>query len=159
MSLQYVIDGYNIINHRLFPRSSRKTRGSPVSLVELITSKNLCGSLKNKVTIVFDGYLSDSRLQASDSRINVIFSEDSSADDQIKRIIERSQDKKNTVVVSDDKEIVVFVKCCGVKTMSVEEFIGRSPNDKRREKEDIKPELYFSQVAKINEELKKIWLE
>ena len=43
--------------------------------------------------------------------------------------------------------------------MSVEEFIGRSPNDKRREKEDIKPELNFSQVAKINEELKKIWLE
>jgi predicted RNA-binding protein with PIN domain len=159
MSLQYVIDGYNIINHRLFPRASRKTRGSPVSLIELIKSKNLCGSLKNTVTIVFDGYLSDSRLKASDSRISVIFSEDSSADDQIKGIIERSQDKKNTVVVSDDKEIAVFVKSCGVKVMSVEEFIGRSPDDKRRAKEDLKTELNYSQVARINEELKKIWLE
>ena len=91
--------------------------------------------------------------------MSVIFSEDSSADDRIKRIIEGSQDKKNTVVVSDDKEISVFVKHCGVKTMSVEEFIGRSSNDKRRAKEDIKPELNFSQVAKINEELRKIWLE
>ena len=71
-------------------------------------------------------------------------------------MIERQPDPKNTVVVSDDKEIAVFVKSCGVRSMSVEEFIGPG---KPPIKEDLKPELNYSQIAEINEELRRIWLK
>jgi predicted RNA-binding protein with PIN domain len=164
MSLQYVIDGYNIINHRLFPRATRKIRGSPAALINLINSDNLCGSLKNKITIVFDGYPAASCPEKENARIRVIFSRNHSADEVIKKIIEKAPDYKNTVVVSDDKEIAGFVKSCRVKTMGAGEFLcrpearaaGASGNSKTKS-QDIKPELNYSQIAEINAELKKLW--
>jgi hypothetical protein len=64
------------------------------------------------------------------------------------------------VVVSDDKEIRFLVRPLGVRLMSVEEFIA--PKDKsaaRRPKDIEAQELTYTQMHKINEELRKIWLE
>lgn len=158
MSLQYIIDGYNIINHRLFPRNNKKPAQGPAALIYLIKSGKLCGSLKNEAVIVFDGYPADISIsQLADSRLRVVFSGDSSADDKIKRIAEGLKDKKNTIVVSDDKEISLFIKLCGIKSMSVEDFIGKPSAVIKAE--EAKQELNYSQIAKINAELKKIWLE
>ncbi|MBM3250334.1 MAG: NYN domain-containing protein, partial [Candidatus Omnitrophica bacterium] len=56
MSLQYVIDGYNIINHPQFSRTQKSPEDPVGSLLWLIRSKRLTGSAKNKVIVVFDGY-------------------------------------------------------------------------------------------------------
>jgi len=78
-------------------------------------------------------------------------------------LIERSTDRKNTVVVSDDREISLFARHCGVKAMSVEEFI-RPPRSQAGRGQDsaageAKQGLNYTQQARINEELKKLWLK
>lgn len=98
-----------------------------------------------------------------DSRFCVIFSEIDSADERIKRIIEKSENKKNIIIVSDDNEIICFAKFSRVKSMSVEGFIGQRKNisagNALKERNPSKDTLNYSQVDKINEELKKIWLK
>jgi hypothetical protein len=128
----------------------------------LIKTNNLCGSQKNKVTLVFDGYAPQPRQPQQDGRISLIFSGDISADEKIKQMIEEPADRKNTIVVSDDKEIVVFARLCKVRPMSVEEFIGsprRAAAGRLAAKQEAKEDLNYSQTAEINAELKKIWLE
>jgi predicted RNA-binding protein with PIN domain len=168
MPLQYIIGGYNIINHPSFTNLHKKIKDSRLALLEFIKHKRLCGSSKNRVTIVFDGYPKYTGEKTDVADIDVIFSRQDSADEKIKKIVENSGDFKNTVVVSDDKEIRFFVKSIGAKMKGVEEFINplnlsqaRAKRKGRlKEKEDFPElELTYSQMQKINEELRKIWLK
>jgi len=162
MSLQFIIDGYNIIHHPIFTRSSnQKIKDQRIALLELIKREKLTGSFRNKITIVFDGYCNPEEFQgisSYDPRIKIIFSRKISADDRIKEMIEDSPNPKNIVVVSDDKEIRSLAKVSGAQSQAVEDFI-QPPGQPRKPLEDLlKAELNFSQIHKINEELKKIWL-
>ncbi len=169
MSLQYVIDGYNIINHPIFRSIHKAIKDDRKALLELIIHKRLCGSSKNRVIVVFDGYPKITGERIEDSDIDVIFSRKETADERIKGIVENSVNIKNIIVVSDDKEIQFFIRSTGARAMGVEEFIGLPFSDGRsaksgghlgKDKEDlIKAELTYSQMHKINEELKKIWLK
>ena len=168
MPLQYIIDGYNITNHPSFANLHKKIKDSRFALLEFIKYKRLCGSPKNKITVVFDGFPKISEEKNWDAEINVIFSRQDSADERIKRIVENSGDFKNIVVVSDDKEIRFFVKSVGARARGVEEFINPANLAQARIKRKgrLKDEgdlagleLTFSQRQKINEELKKIWLK
>jgi hypothetical protein len=121
------------------------------------------------VTVVFDGYPKYTGEKIDVADISVIFSRQDSADEKIKKIVENSGDFKNTVVVSDDKEIRFFVKSIGAKVKGVEEFINPSnlPQVRFKRKGRLKGsegdfpelELTYSQMQKINEELRKIWLK
>jgi hypothetical protein len=89
----------------------------------------------------------------------VIFSRGEVADDRIKKILQDLPNPKNAVVVSDDKEIRFFAKSLRANVIGVKEFIGlkaKVPQDKR---DALKPELTYSQMHKINQELRKIWLK
>jgi predicted RNA-binding protein with PIN domain len=167
MSLLYIIDGYNIISHTRFPRTNKNTKDPRRALLGLIKTKRLAGSFRNKVIVVFDGYpnLSDPK---EETDIDVVFSRKETADDRIKRIVETQGNPRNVVVVSDDKEIRVFIKAAGARSMGVEEFIqpvsqhGNDINRKKKLQEEralIKTELSYSQMDKINQELKAIWLK
>ncbi len=164
MSLCYIIDGYNIINNRLFAANHRKMRNLHLALLELIKDKRLCGSAKNQVTVVFDGYCAEFESRCPDRQIQVIFSQEESADERIKKIIDTAGNLRDIVVVSEDKEISSFAKYAGCKTMGVAEFMGRlAVSDEKKkinskEKDLSKQDLNYSQINKINEELKKIWL-
>lgn len=158
MSLQYIIDGYNIIHHPQFSRLHKQEADSRRALLELIRIKRLCGSRKNKITVVFDGYSDVAQLKQHAADIQVIFSGSQTADDKIKRIFEAADNSKNTIVVSDDRQIILFIRSSGGKVLSVEEFISPKEKVPDKEKESSKPELNYSQMQKINEELKKIWL-
>ena len=76
-------------------------------------------------------------------------------------MVEASGNPKNVIVVSDDKEIKFFTKAIGAKVVSVEEFMGSKEKLKqKKEQEDtLKLELTYSQMHKINQELRKIWLK
>jgi predicted RNA-binding protein with PIN domain len=129
----------------------------------LIKSKKLCGSLKNSVTVVFDGYPGGFDAGHTDGRNAVIFSMDETADEIIKRIIEGAKNKRAIAVVTDDKEIVYCAKYAGCSHIRVEEFLSRATTkcvqEDPKEKNLSKQDLNFSQVNKINEELKKLWLK
>lgn len=165
MPLQYVIDGYNIINNPSFARVCRKTTNPRESLIGFIKTNKLCGSLKNKVVLVFDGYPKNASSRHDYGvNIEVIFSGEESADDKIKRMFDKLKAPKNTIVVTDDREIRFFVRSSGAGVRSVEEFIHpaiactRNISGRDSEKETSKQELNYSQIKKINQELKNLWL-
>jgi len=164
MSLQYIIDGYNVIRHPSF--NFPKVKDERVALVEFIKSKRPCGSLRNKIIIVFDGNFHMPEQSKNSDSMDVIFTKKETADEWIKRRIESEANPKNTIVVSDDKEIKFFVKSVGGRAIGVDEFINRKAKSRGLHKKDaealasaLKPELTYSQIDQINRELKKIWLE
>lgn len=163
MSLHYVIDGYNVTKHACFnpPKHIKDTR---FALQELIRINRLCGSLKNTVTIVFDGWPDSGCAFREGMGIDIIFSHDQSADQWIKRYLESKTNQKNTIVVSDDREIKSFARSCGAKVEGVEDFLrieakSKSALDYLSKKDSQKHDLNYTQAEQINRELKKIWLK
>lgn len=159
MSLHYIIDGYNVIKHPSF-NISQGIKDIRVALAEFIRTRRLCGSPRNKIIIVFDGNPNVSGRSKNKGDINIIFTKAETADEWIKRAVESEANPKNTIVVSDDKEIKFFVNSTGARTLSVEEFINCKEKLKEKQKKGLlKPELTYSQIHQINQELKKIWLK
>jgi len=159
MSLQFIIDGYNVIHHPIFTQQvTQKAKYPKSALLEFIKKNRLCGSSRNKIMVVFDGYPEpSSNKTASDT--NIVFSGNETADEKIKRVVESSDNPKNIIVVSDDKEIKFFAKVCGAKAIGVEEFIPTKEKKAKDEDDLLKAELTYAQIDKINKELRKIWLE
>jgi len=159
MSLQYIIDGYNVTNHPEFRKQLPKfSSDSRVALIQLIKLKKLCGSSNNSVWVIFDGYQDASIDNLDEFNLKVIYSRKESADDRIKKIIERISNPKNVIVISDDKEIKFFVKSCKAKSVSVQNFLCAKNKMAEKAAALVEPEITYSQMHKINEELKKIWL-
>lgn len=164
MSLHYLLDGYNIIKQSDFLSSGASKKDVRSGLVRFITDKNPCGSSNNKVTIVFDGksdmvgfmpYGESTRKYG----MEVIFTSNESADDKIKELVSSSKNPKMIVVVSDDKEIQFFIRSCGARPMGVVEFIKKGNPVKKNIDDSTKIGLSYHQIAQINAELKKIWLD
>lgn len=159
MSLQYIIDGYNITNHpkfiKLIPKKYSDVR---LALIQFIKMSRLCASPNNKCLVVFDGYADSSLDNLEAGNIEIAFSRRVSADERIKRLVELAYAPKNIIVVSDDKEIKFFVRSCGAKSMSVEDFVGAQEERALRKNLTPETEISYTQMHKINEELKKLWL-
>jgi hypothetical protein len=128
-------------------------------LLELIRDRRLCGSSRNKATVVFDGYTNIPGPEWDRFEASVVFSRQQSADERIRKILEASANLKNTVVVSDDKEVGLLARLMGAKSLSVEGFIGKEKRPSRLHGAAMKAQLSYSQMHKINEELKRVWLE
>jgi len=159
MSLQFIIDGYNVTNHPSFRRQIPKRHlDSRLALIQLIKQKKSASSLHNKFWVVFDGYPDQALDEAGKGNIMVIFSQAESADERIKKLLGLIPNPKNAVVVSDDKEIVFFAKACRAKPESVETFLSFQDKLARIRNELPEQEITYSQMRKINEELKKLWL-
>lgn len=109
--------------------------------------------------MVFDGYPKVSTKDLEEPGIDIVFSRDQTADTKIKNLAESSKNPKNIVVVSDDREIQFYVKSVGAHVLGVEEFIvALKPKHQTIKEEQIKTELNYSQISKINNELKELWL-
>ena len=159
MSLQYIIDGYNVIKHSSCSLPG-KIKDERAALIEFIKNRRLCGSAKNKITIVFDGSPHVPGPGQHNDEINIIFTRHETADEWIKRAVESTVNPRNVIVVSDDKEIKFVVNSLGAHTMGVEEFCKNKEKLKKQDKKDLlKPELSYSQIDQINRELRKIWLK
>jgi len=108
---------------------------------------------------VFDGY-PDAYEPDNYTGIKVIFSRKISADDLIRKLVEESGNRKNIIVVSNDREIQSMAKMLGAKLTGIEAFVK---SDKRlgASAENLEPEtkLTFTQMQKINDELRKLWLK
>ncbi|MFC1804876.1 NYN domain-containing protein [Candidatus Omnitrophota bacterium] len=162
MPLRFIIDGYNTINHSKFLQlASKKIKDPRLALLSLIKSKSLTGSPRNKVVVVFDGYADRGARLRDYSDIEIISSGKDSADSKIKKIAEACANPRNIVVVTDDKDIRHFVRSVGCALMNVDEFIDpeKGVSGKKKREGTVKPELNYTQVKKINEELGKIWLK
>lgn len=151
--LHYIIDGYNLL-HKI--RALNNSSSPQLDLIQYIKTKHLTGSRNNKVTIVFDGYDSDSSCIEREYRI--IFSKNITADEVIKDIVSKRKNKNQIVVVSDDREIISHARQEGVKTKNTRQFLSNRSKSKQGNANDDRP-LSPSSIMEINDELKKIWLK
>lgn len=120
------------------------------------------GSARNKVTVVFDGQ-EGIVWPAKTSGVKVVFSVNETADDLIRRLVEKEDNKKNVYAVTDDKALRQGVKDLGAKVLTVKEFFntaGAKAGAGIRVKRSTE-EKNISSVTefKINDELRKIWLQ
>jgi len=110
--------------------------------------------------VVFDGYPDLTNKELNNKDIDIVFSKSQTADERIKKIVESVDNPKNIIVISDDKEIKFSVKVIGARIKSIEEFLAPKASTKKKESSLIpKPEITYTQMQKINEELRKIWLK
>jgi len=164
MSLSYLIDGYNVINHIRLPGLRKDKKDPRHGLLEFINTKRLCGSSKNKVTVVFDGFPKTNSGNNDRFGINVLFSQEESADALIKRMLDKAIGPRNIIVVSDDREIKFFARSAGAQVKGVEAFAGLldKTGHKKGKKADQgdfpDPVLSYSDIARIDKELREKWL-
>ena len=162
MSLHYLLDGYNIIKQT--PSFNRGTlEEQRLALIQWISRTSPQGSVKNGITIVFDGKQEFFGSHSSSS-VQVLFSKGQSADDLIKKIVEQYPLKKNLVIVSNDKDIKLYVRALGASVLSVKEFTMSVEkksrplsNDQKSEQASANKYVSLTDQAKINKELKGIW--
>jgi hypothetical protein len=114
------------------------------------------GSVNNQVAVVFDGTEGSHGLHGE---IRVIFSDGCSADDKIKRMVEEDADRKNCVVVSDDKDIFLYARSLGTKVMSVAAFTAAKPGELHARRDSGGKYIPLSRQEKINKELRAFWLK
>ncbi|MFH0856171.1 MAG: NYN domain-containing protein [Candidatus Omnitrophota bacterium] len=160
MSLQYIIDGYNVTNHPKFAKQipRKNNLGPREELIRLIRAKKSASSPNNKFWVVFDGYPAPGLDNSDKGNIMVIFSRAESADERIKKLVELIPNPGNVVVVSDDKEIGLFARFSRARQESVEDFLLSPDKLMRPRNEPPEPEITYAQMHKINEELRKLWL-
>ena len=164
MSVQYLLDGYNIL-HQIPLDLQGSLQDQREQLIRWLELAQPQGSIKNAVTIVFDGR-SGMFSGASSSSIKIIFSQDETADLKIKSMVTQSAHKKNIVVVSNDRDIQYAVRALGAKVMSVQEFLGKDQSTKlgkagalpSSKKEDVK-RISSVVESKITSEMAEIWLK
>ena len=157
----YILDGYNII-HQIPQLTKGTLEDQRKGLINYIENKNPQGSRKNRVTVVFDGR-ADVWSDKHVSVVNVIFSRDASADDEIRKMVDDSSDKKNTVILTNDRAIQYAVRASGASAVSVQDFFCFEKDKKgasntgfsKSTAKNISNTLEFS----INQEMKKIWLK
>lgn len=155
MSLHYVIDGYNLIKHQAFSLGDRFKDGR-IALIQFLRCEKPCGSSKNMITVVFDGYPRGLDFQGTD--IEIIFSGEESADDRIIGMALR-RGPRNIVVVTDDRQLRDSVKSSGMSVVGIEEFILPKKRFLKKNDDSVKPELSCTMMLKINKELENIWLK
>ncbi len=160
MSLHYIIDGYNLVRHRVF-EGVHKGADKPRALVHCIRERHLCGSRKNKITIVFDGFPAAGSAHIEDPALEILFSREESADERIKRLVESAAHPKTVLVVSDDNEVRFFARSAGTQVLKVAEFaaVAHKRAAGSAGKDAGKAEISQSSMLAINRELRSLWLK
>lgn len=155
MSLHFVIDGYNLIKQTAV-LNKINLEDSREALVRFLKIRRPQGN--NPVTVVFDGI--EGGFYCRDiSNIEVIFSSHQSADDRIKRMVERSPNPKNMVVVTNDREIRSFAEDHRAQIKKVEEFLAKFNPKSANPRSDDNKALSPQKASEITEEMKRVWLK
>ena len=165
MSLHYILDGYNILQQipKLALRKLESGREGLVSLLEIYRPQ---GNKNNPVTIVFDGKVGLAYRPQS-STVKILFSENESADDRIRHIVSNLARKKQTIVVTDDRELQASIRILGAQVLAVKDFLAQTKRDEfmppsqKIQKKKKEEEKHISKTLEytINDEFSKIWLK
>jgi predicted RNA-binding protein with PIN domain len=147
--LIYLIDAFNVIHKVPQLTGSSSPRND---FVNYIRKNNLTGSSKNKVVVVFDGYppISDS----PSGQYDVVFSCDASADDVIKKRAGNYKNKKELVVVTDDRAIRDHIRQLGAGLLSVTDFLNKA---KKPDATSGREAISDSLAREITDEMSRIW--
>jgi predicted RNA-binding protein with PIN domain len=134
-----------------------KIKNSPAPCLDLLTfiyKNKLTGSSNNDVWVIFDG--GRPPYQINNFQYKILFSGSEIADDLIIKKVEQAKNKKQIVVVTDDRQLAYRARSLRARNISVNEFIAKT---KRKEKKEEGKNIKYSLQREITEELKKIWLD
>ena len=115
------------------------------------------------MTVVFDGQEGIVHSQKK-SALKIVFSQNESGDEKIRRIVKGAPNKRNIVVVTDDKELRFSIRALGARLQSVKDFLAKLdiyPGQEKKKKAIIredKKKIPLSLEYKITQELESIWL-
>ncbi len=147
MKPQYIIDGYNMIRRIDFYRAKfnqSAEKGRDALVVQLA---NFRRNSQSHIIVVFDG---DSAGNPK-SGIKTIFSKSQTADDVIKKMVDKDKHLFAITVVSSDLAVMRYAKSCGCEVISSEDFhkkISTLKNDTMDEfKEKNDPQLSSKEIA------------
>ncbi len=149
----YIIDGFNLV----YQIKGLKDSVNPhIGLIDYIRNNKLSGSHNNQVIIVFDG---TPNLEAigRKGRFELLFSNQTPADDLIINRIKRINNKKQVVMVSDDRQLRDSARSLGVKVCWAKDFVFSKK--KIIEEEENKKDISSALKDEITQEMRKIWLK
>ena len=152
--LSYLIDAFNLI-YKI--RSIENSTTPHQDFIEYLRKNHLTGSSKNKVNVVFDGH--EPSGLPRESEFKIYFSDDRTADDIIKTMIDNSKQKKNLIVVSDDREIRNYASISGVRICRPKEFLSANRKKSLNANESDDNGISVSEMIEITEEMEKEWLK
>ena len=154
MSLHYILDGYNILK-QIPALNDLSLEDGRRGLIRWIETQRPQGSVNNTLTVVFDG--NPDFFGASPGGATRVIFANGSADDKIKRMVEEDHQRRSCVVVSDDKDIVLYTRALGARVMSVRAFTHAQRTFGAHQREG--KYISLSRQEKINKELSAIWLK
>lgn len=146
--LLYIIDGFNLL-HKI--RSLKNSASPHQDLINHIRRNRLTGSRNNKVIIVFDGKINH---EIHERDYEVVFSQQISADEVIKKRTAAIKNKRQVVVITDDRQIRDDIKRQGASCRHIADFIKV-----KRKNIEVQKKISYSLQREITEELRKIWLK
>ena len=132
-------------------------------LVHLIESKRPQGSMRNKVTVVFDGQPGVYG-GAQSGPVRVTFSKGDNADNLIRKLVDKAENKRSMIVVTNDRELQYAVRALGAKVEAVEDFLKkfaaqRGKSASKKASESPGKRISKTQETNITDEFSKIWLK
>ncbi len=119
--INYIIDGNNLIGKNTFlMRLQKKDKQSSREKLVLMLDRFFYNR-KNSVTLHLDGFPGE---RINSSKVKIVYSQNLTADERIKKQIENSASRKNTFVVTSDNNLAEFARVCSCKVISSEEFLS-----------------------------------
>ena len=136
------------------------------ALIRAIEVHQPQGSLRNRVTVIFDGQKDIYGGKVETTQVEVIFARDETADAKIKELVAQSLQKKNMCVVTDDRDLQISVGHLGAQCVAVQSFLSKCREQVSSSKKqpysapnDNGKNISKTDEHKITSELSRIWLE
>lgn len=121
--LHFIVDGYNLIYRIKGIKKQQPLINRRRILIGRLEKFKLSMSPRNRVTVVFDGKEDVYSLTKPSGIIEVVFSKLTNADEVIKKMVCSAKAVKNIVVVTDDREIINYIKKLGAKHIAGDSFL------------------------------------
>jgi predicted RNA-binding protein with PIN domain len=117
--LAYIIDGNNLIGKisSLMNLQKKDKQASREKLVYMLDRYFI--NKKASVFLHFDGHPS---VKINSSKMKIMYSENQTADDKIKKQISQSKSPRNLIVVTSDSNLAQFAKVCSCTIYSSDDF-------------------------------------
>ncbi len=133
--LNYIIDGNNLIGKisSLMQLQKKDKQASREKLVNILD--RFFSNKKAHVTLHLDGH---SGLGINSTRMKIVYSENQTADERIKKQIAQSKSPRNIIVVTSDSNISQFAKVCSSNVILSEIFAAEIRKNNFEEDEQSK---------------------
>ncbi|MCM8766828.1 MAG: NYN domain-containing protein [Candidatus Omnitrophica bacterium] len=153
--MEYIVDGFNVIKTSFVKKYEKYgiESGQEFLINILERYKNKHPSVE--ITVVFDGKFNTSIYQRK--KIKVIFSDEKTADEKIREILEKKKSRSSISVVSDDREVQEFTKILGSKSLKVSEFLDIVYPLDKKQPINLTKDLEYKSKLKIEKELKNFY--